>query len=312
MIVVTGGAGFIGSNLVKELNNQGYSDILIVDDLTCGLKHKNLNRLNFLDFADYRDFLANIDAYNDIEVIIHQGACSDTTEQDGRFMMRVNYEYSKELLRFCVSKKARFFYASSASVYGDGKNGFRESPECEYPLNMYAFSKYQFDRFAQANMHRLTAQLVGLRYFNVYGPQENHKGKMASVAFHAYNQVKDGKSIRLFAGSENFKRDFIYVDDVVKVNIFFLKNPNLTGIYNCGTGEAESFVAIAEAIQSIDNNAKVETVPFPEELIGKYQAFTQADLTKLRGDGYTGKFLNVDDGVKKYIKILKENGGYLM
>ncbi|MDR0453447.1 MAG: ADP-glyceromanno-heptose 6-epimerase [Deferribacteraceae bacterium] len=310
MIVVTGGAGFIGSNLIKELNNQGFNNILIVDDLTDGAKHKNMNRLNFFDYVDYKDFLPNIDRFG-VKMIFHQGACSDTTERNGRYMMQTNYEYSKELLTFCINKRVRMFYASSASVYGDGKNGFRESPECEYPLNMYAFSKYQFDRFVELNERHLSAQLVGLRYFNVYGPQENHKGKMASVAFHAYNQVKNGGRISLFEGSENFRRDFIHVDDVVKVNIFFLDNPDLIGVYNCGSGKAESFTAVAEAVKTVYNHAKIETIPFPEELTGKYQTFTQADLTKLRRDGYNEDFMDVGAGVKKYVKILSESGGYL-
>lgn len=311
MIVVTGGAGFIGSNIVRGLNNLGIDNILVVDDLTDGSKHKNLNRLNFADFIDYREFLPEIGRFS-VNTVFHQGACSDTTESNGRYVMEVNYDYTKAVLQHCMANKARFIYASSASVYGDGGNGFSEKPECEYPLNMYAFSKYQFDRYYRMHEKIYTSQVVGLRYFNVYGPQENHKGKMASVAYHMFNQIQDGQDMKLFEGSDNFKRDFIHVDDVVKVNLFFYENPEISGIYNCGTGRAEPFTAISRAMRQVFTSAEVREIPFPDTLKGKYQEFTQADLTKLRAAGYKEEFLTVGEGVKKYIEVLKNSGGYLI
>jgi ADP-L-glycero-D-manno-heptose 6-epimerase len=312
MIVVTGGAGYIGSNIVKGLNDRGHTNILVVDDLTNGEKHKNLNRLKFADYIDYRDLLANIGKMS-VKVISHQGACSDTTERDGRFMMSVNYDYSKKLLEYSLAhSNVQFIYASSASVYGDGKKGFTEKPECEYPLNVYAYSKFQFDNYVRNTRNDTQTQIVGLRYFNVYGPQENHKGKMASVAFHSFNNVKSGNPMRLFEGSENIKRDFIHVDDVVKVNLFFIENPHLSGIYNCGTGRAESFMNIATAVREVYPEAKLDIIPFPEELKGKYQTFTQADMSKLHEAGYKGGFMTVNEGVKRYLKVLEEAGGYII
>jgi ADP-L-glycero-D-manno-heptose 6-epimerase len=309
-ILITGGAGFIGSNIVRGLNKLGRTDIYIVDDLTNGEKHKNLNRLKFADYLDHADFLEYIDEMS-AEVIFHQGACADTTEPNGKFMMDVNYDFSKTLLHWCAGNNARFIYASSASVYGDGKGGFREEEACEYPLNVYAYSKFIFDQYVRRNWDSIENQVVGLRYFNVYGPQENHKGAMASVAYHMFNSVKNGESIRLFEGSENFRRDFIHVDDVLKVNTFFLENPEVSGIYNCGTGRAESFVRIADAVKEAYPQAKLEYIPFPDKLKGKYQDFTEADLTKLRADGYKGEFMTVKEGVTKYLKVLEESGGYL-
>ena len=313
MIIVTGGAGFIGSNLVKELNEKGIKEILIVDNLENSEKHKNLNKLEFLDFIDKQDFIENLSKFQDldIEIIFHQGACSNTMEYNGRYMMKNNYDYSKQLLHFAIDNKIRFIYASSASVYGTGKNGFREIKECEYPLNIYAFSKFLFDQYVRRIIDNAEVQIVGLRYFNVYGPQENHKGKMASVIFHFHNQILQEGKIKLFEGSENFKRDFIYVKDVVNVNMFFLENPDKKGIFNCGTGKARSFLDIAKIMQQLyDIDTKIEFIPFPKQLKGKYQTFTEADLTNLKKVGYQNSFTELEIGVKEYVQILKKSRGY--
>jgi len=309
MILVTGGAGFIGSNLVKGLNDQGYEDIIICDNLSKSEKHLNLNGLKYFDYVDKEDLF---EVLEDIapDVIFHEGACSDTMESDGKYMMSNNYEYSKMLLHYALDNDARFIYASSASVYGNGDNGFKENPDCEYPLNVYAFSKYSFDNYVRRIESEFKEQVVGLRYFNVYGPQENHKGRMASVAFHFFNQYNDDKTVKLFEGSEGFKRDFIHVDDVVKVNLFFLENDDVSGIYNCGTGRAEKFSEIGAAIQEKYSDAQITKIPFPEKLKGKYQEFTQADLTKLREAGYEEEFLDLKTGVGQYLEILETDGGF--
>ena len=311
MIIVTGGAGFIGSNLVRGLNRRGHDDILVVDDLEAGDKHRNLNSLSFKDLVDYREFLDRLDEFGStpIEAVFHQGACSDTMERDGRYMLRVNYEYSKRLLAFSLGR-APFFYASSASVYGNGEDGFREEPGCEYPLNVYAFSKFLFDRHVRRILPLADTQVVGLRYFNVYGPQENHKGRMASVIYKFHHQIADQGAFQVFEGSGDFVRDFIFVDDVVDMNLWFLDQPTKSGIFNCGTGKAESFAALAEAVASHYDGAKIDSIPFPAELRGKYQAFTQADLGALRAAGYPGDFTSLADGVAAYVRLLKESEGY--
>ena len=314
MIIVTGAAGFIGSNIVRGLNNLGIDDILIVDNLKNASKHKNLNRIKFKDYIDKEDF--NLDIFKNVKVeaVFHQGACSDTMETDGKYMMKNNYEYTKNIFHFCLDKKIRFLYASSASVYGNGENGFEENEKNEYPLNVYAFSKYQFDRYVNKlfKENKINSQVVGLRYFNVYGPQENHKGRMASVAFNLFNHIKDGEKMKIFEGSENFLRDFIHIDDVVSVNNFFFENENKSGIFNCGTGKAESFVEIAKALKEVYSSAEIEYIEFPDALKGKYQKFTQADLKKLRNAGYNKDFMNVNTGVKKYAEVLEKSSGYLM
>lgn len=313
MIIVTGGAGFIGSNIVRGLNERGINDVYIVDNLTLGSKHKNLNRLIFNDFIDKSDFDAETFlSKNKIEAVFHQGACSNTMEQDGKFMMKNNFEYSKNILNACLKNKVRFLYASSASVYGNGDKGFIEKDICEYPLNVYAYSKFLFDKYISRIIGAVNTQIAGLRYFNVYGPQENHKGKMASVAFHMFNQIKSGQPMKLFEGSENFKRDFIYVDDVVSVNIFLYLNPNISGIFNCGSGRSESFCKISEVMIEHYPEAKIETIPFPDSLKGKYQTFTKADIRKLRVVGYKKAFMPLSKGIKKYIKILEASEGYLV
>ncbi|WP_025270728.1 ADP-glyceromanno-heptose 6-epimerase [Hippea sp. KM1] len=309
MIVVTGGAGFIGSNIVRGLNRRGISNILIVDNLKNSQKHLNLNSLDFVDFVDKEEFLDNLDGFGKIDVIFHQGACSNTLETDGKYMMRNNYDYSKKLLEYSLKRSIRFIYASSASVYGLGKNGFKEESKNEYPLNIYAFSKFIFDRYVRRVALNKGVQVVGLRYFNVYGPNEKHKGKMASVVFHFHNQILDDGTVKLFEGSENFKRDFVFVDDVVDVNLFFYDNPGLGGIFNVGTGRAESFLEIAKIMQGLYSNVRIEFIGFPEELKGKYQDFTEADLSSLRAVGYKKEFTSLKDGVNRYVDVLKSTGG---
>jgi ADP-L-glycero-D-manno-heptose 6-epimerase len=314
MIIVTGGAGFIGSNLVRRLNQLGRDDILIVDSLKNSAKHLNLNRLNFLDFVDYHDFLDDLDLLNptEIEVIFHQGACTNTMEYDGEFMMQVNYEFSKELLNYALENAVRLIYASSASVYGNGDNGFREERNCEFPINIYAYSKFLFDQLVRRMLPDAQSQIVGLRYFNVYGPQENHKGKMASVIFQFHNQIMETGELKLFEGSERFRRDFIFVNDLIDVNLHFLDHPEISGIFNCGTGQAESFQKIADIMKTLYERCEINYIPFPETLKGKYQAFTQADLTNLRKTGFEKTFTSLKEGVTAYVQLLKASNGIYM
>lgn len=313
MIVVTGGAGFIGSNLVYGLNKLGISDILIVDDLTEGQKSRNLNALDFLEYIDKDEFIHDLDRYKNygIHTIFHQGACADTMEHDGKKMMRMNYDYSKSLFDFSMLNNIRFLYASSAAVYGNGENGFTENRACENPLNVYAYSKFIFDQYVRRHLHSISTQTVGLRYFNVYGQQENHKARMASTVYHFFHQLCDNGVAKLFEGSDHFIRDFIYVNDVVAVNLFFFNHPEKSGIYNCGTGNAASFTSIATALIDLQQKGTIETTPFPEALKGKYQAFTQADTTALRAAGFTQPFTTLADGIRQYHELLAHNDGFL-
>lgn len=309
MIVVTGAAGFIGSNLVLGLNARGRGDILAVDELTDGTKFRNLADGEIADYLDKDAFLERIEngGLPKITAIFHQGACSATTEWNGKFVMDVNYHYSKVLLHYAQTHRIPYFYASSASVYGMGTQGFRESRECERPLNMYAYSKFLFDQYVRRQT--LTSQVVGLRYFNVYGPREQHKGGMASTAFHFNNQLlKDGEC-RLFEGSDGYpdggqRRDFIHVNDVVAMNLWFWEHPAKSGIFNCGTGRAQPFNDIAKAVIAWHGKGKIQYVPFPESLKGRYQSFTEADHAKLKAIGYDLPFLTVEEGVKKYLDWL--------
>jgi ADP-L-glycero-D-manno-heptose 6-epimerase len=309
MILVTGGAGFIGYNIIKRLNDLGHRDILVADDLTDGSKCRNLAKVDIADYIDCRDlFKVWKKIKTGVKVIFHEGACSDTTVQDGRYIMEVNYAFSKELLLHSCKEGIPFIYASSASVYGNGENGFTENRKCENPLNPYAFSKFQFDQLVRQVITHSANKIIGLRYFNVYGPGEAHKGKMASVAYHLYNQMKKGEPLKLFSGSDSFLRDFIYVDDVVSVNIHMWITAEVpSGIFNCGTGKAESFTAVAEAVRLGKPLTELEYIPFPEELRGKYQKFTQADITNLRNiAGYRSGFMGVSEGVAKYMHVLSE------
>lgn len=328
MYVVTGGAGFIGANLVKALNDRGETDILVVDDLEQGDKFKNLVDCEIADYLDKREFLERINGgefKKKFKAIFHEGACSDTMEHNGVYMMSNNYEYSKTLLHYCQAKRIPYLYASSAAVYGAGKI-FRETRECEAPLNVYGYSKWLFDQYVRRHFSKKTAPIVGFRYFNVYGDRESHKGRMASVAFHHFNQFQASKKVKLFEGCDGFadgeqRRDFISVEDVAAVNLFFLDHPQKSGIFNVGTGRAQPFNDVAVAVinsfrqlsqqsasdlKNLQKEGQIEYVPFPESLKGRYQSFTQADISALRRAGYKKPFLTVEEGVNRYIRRLMD------
>jgi len=324
--VVTGAAGFIGSNLVKALNERGETNIIAVDSFKKADKFKNLTDCEIADYMDKEDFLAKLNggSFDGIlRGVLHQGACSDTMESDGRYMMENNYRYSLDVLNHCQHEEIPFLYASSASVYGMGPV-FKESREFESPLNVYAYSKFLFDQVMRRRWADRSGQVVGLRYFNVYGQREQHKGRMASVAYHLFNQYRAEGYVKLFEGCEGYTnggqlRDFVSVDDVVKVNMFFLENPHKSGIFNLGTGNAQSFndvaVATVNALRAANGDAALSLeqlqqqqllryIPFPEQLKGKYQSFTQADRQAVRAAGYKDAFLTVEQGTRRYVAHL--------
>ena len=319
--IVTGAAGFIGSKIVEGRNRRGVREIVAVDNLAHADKFKNLAGCEIADYVDQAEFIANLERWEgSVEAVLHQGACSDTMETDGRFMMENNYAYSRRLLEWCQEEEVPLLYASSASVYGSGPE-YREERGCERPLNIYGYSKFLFDQLVRSRAAEASAQVVGLRYFNVYGPNEAHKGRMASVALHAYQQLHGEGKVKLFAGSDGYRdgeqrRDFIYVDDVVAVNMWFLERRHVSGIFNCGTGRAQTFnrlaVAVINAVHGTQSTlhdvvAKglIDYIPFPPALVGKYQSFTEADVAKLRAAGYPGEFKTVEQGVAAYVKELQ-------
>ncbi|MGZ8226943.1 MAG: ADP-glyceromanno-heptose 6-epimerase [Methylococcaceae bacterium] len=312
MIIVTGGAGFIGSNLIHALNQRGESNILLVDNLANGRKMRNIADLNIADYMDKTAFIEKIagpNFFDHVEAIFHQGACSATTEWDGRYVMANNYDYSKRLLHWSMGKKVPFIYASSASVYGMGEHGFAVDRGSEHPINMYAYSKFQFDQYVRNVLPEANSPIVGFRYFNVYGPREQHKGAMSSTAFHFNQQAIEQKQVRLFEGCDGFangeqKRDFVYVDDVIDVNLWFLDHPVHSGIYNVGTGRAETFNTVAQAVIDWHQGGRIEYIQFPEHLKGAYQSYTQADISGLRRIGYNKEFFSVKEGVNKYLDWL--------
>ncbi|BCO26562.1 ADP-L-glycero-D-manno-heptose-6-epimerase [Rhodoferax lithotrophicus] len=334
-IVVTGAAGFIGSNLIKGLNARGLNDIIAVDDLTQGDKFRNLADLQISDYVDADDFYDDYanGAYGQVEAIFHEGACSDTMEMNGKYMMQNNFATSVKLYQACQKRGARLLYASSAATYG-GSDTFREEPAFERPLNVYGYSKLLFDqrmrRECGNEFHRAfagkTMQVVGFRYFNVYGPREQHKGRMASVAFHQFNQFKAEGKVKLFGeyggyGAGSQMRDFVFIDDVVAVNLWFFDHPGISGIFNLGTGRAQPFNDVASStvnalrqlngqtalpLEQLIAEGLLEYVPFPDALRGKYQCYTQADLSALRAAGCNHAFADVQTGVTSYVKKLAQ------
>ena len=328
-IVVTGAAGFIGSNIVKGLNARGIDDIIAVDDLTEGDKFRNLADLQIADYVDADDFydLFAEGAFGQVEAVFHEGACSDTMELDGKYMMDNNYTLSCELFHACQDQGTRLLYASSAATYG-GSSTFSESPEFEKPLNVYGYSKLLFDQRLRREIgprfENAATQVAGFRYFNVYGPREQHKGRMASVAFHQFKQFEADGKVKLFGeyggyGAGGQLRDFVYIDDVVAVNLWFLDNPDTRGIFNLGTGKAQPFNDVAISVintlrrsdnaqqLSLDEAARgglIDYIGFPPALVGKYQSYTQADLSALRAAGCQHSFADVQTGVTAYMQWL--------
>lgn len=324
--VVTGAAGFIGANLVKALNERGERDIIAVDNLKHADKFRNLVDCEICDFHDKDDFLdLLLDGAFDgqLNVIFHLGACSDTMETNGRYMMENNYRYSVTLLDHCQNEEISLIYASSASVYGAGTR-FKESREFESPLNVYGYSKFLFDQYVRRQLPQRTAQIVGFRYFNVYGPREQHKGRMASVAYHFFNQFQRDGKVRLFEGCDGYangmqQRDFVSVEDVVQVNLWFYDHPEQSGIFNVGTGKSQTFNDVAVAtvnrcrelagdqpltLAQMQVDGMIEYIEFPAALRGKYQSFTEADMSLLKEAGYRAPFLTVEEGVARYVDVL--------
>jgi len=321
--IVTGAAGFIGSKLVEGLNRRGITDVIAVDNLAHADKFRNLAACEIADYVDQAEFIGNLDRFEGaVDALFHQGACSDTMETDGRYMLENNYGYSKRLLEWCQDEEVPLIYASSASVYGAGPD-FREERRCEKPLNVYGYSKFLFDQYVRRMLETSSAQVAGLRYFNVYGPNEAHKGRMASVAYHAYQQLLAGGKVKLFVGSDGYgngeqRRDFVYVEDVVEVNLWLLEHGGVSGVFNCGTGRAQTFNELAAAtinavqgtrlgVKELAAKGLIEYIPFPAALVGKYQSYTQADLTRMRAAGYAREFRPVESGVAAYVAELHKS-----
>ena len=326
MIIVTGGAGFIGSNLVRALNERGCTDILLVDCIENVDQISNLADLSISDYMDKDEFRRQLDrsmGFGAVEGVYHQGACSDTMATDSRYMLENNYSFSRDLLEWCVGRRVPLIYASSAAVYGSGAE-FSENPGVEHPINVYAYSKSLFDNYVRRAMLRAQSPIVGLRYFNVYGPRESHKGQMASMAWHFYQQFVENRKVRLFRGTGGYGdgeqlRDFVSVDDVVKVNLFFSDHTEMSGIYNVGTGHSRSFNDLALAVinglaqlngepmverQQALSQGWLEYFSMPDALTSRYQSFTEADISRLRKQGYATPFLTLEEGVTKYVTEL--------
>lgn len=321
MIIITGGAGFIGSALAAQLNACGADDILIVDLLGTNERWKNLRRLRFVDYMEADDFAQALDSDQiewDVEAILHLGACSDTTETDASYLVRNNYEYSKMLAQWAVEHQVRFVYASSAATYGDGSAGFSDSEPIEQliPLNMYGYSKQLFDLWAKRT--GVAEQIAGLKYFNVFGPNEYHKGEMRSFVHKAFEQINVAGKVRLFKShrpdyADGMQlRDFLYIKDAVDMTLFFLENPEVNGIFNIGTGQARSWLDLANAVfAAMGKTPNIEFIPMPEKLRDKYQYFTQADISKLRHAGYRKTTTDLESAVADYVQKYLMKDEYL-
>ena len=315
MHIVTGAAGFVGSNLVRALNERGIREIMAVDDLTQGDKFRNLRDCeiaDYMDRTDFREFIRRGASGLEPAAILHQGACADTTESDGRYMLDNNFTYSKELLHWALDRGVPFVYASSASVYGSSARCV-ETPDHEGPLNVYAYSKLLFDQYVRRLMPRISTTVVGLRYFNVYGPREGHKGRMASMVWQVYQQVRSSGVARLFEGTDGFaageqRRDFVFVGDVVAVNLHFASGPPRQAIVNVGTGKSRSFNDIARIVISLLGRGEIQYIPFPESLRGKYQSFTESDITRLRAAGYDQPMTSLEEGIRQLVEQAGKEG----
>jgi len=312
MFIVTGGAGFIGSNVVKELNRRGVTDILVVDNLSRSEKFRNLADLVIRDYMDKREFRQRLDAGTfdlKTEAILHNGACSDTMESDGRYMLENNFADSKAILSHALRHRIPFVYASSAATYG-ASSSFTVDPAHERPLNVYGWSKLVFDQHVRPLLPYVESTVVGLRYFNVYGPREQHKGRMMSVLHQLLRQLRETGVCKLFEGTDGYGngeqvRDFVFVDDIVDLNLYFAEGPVRKGIFNAGTGQARSFNAIAQTLIRLLGQGRIEYIPFPDVLRGKYQSFTQADVSSLRDAGYTRPFTSLEEGIAKTLAELE-------
>ncbi len=322
MIIITGAAGFIGSAITAALNGRGFDDILVVDILGKTESWKNLRKLRFTDYMDAEDFAQVIDTGDiewDVEAVIHMGACSDTTEMDAGYLMQNNFKYSQMVAQWAIQQNARFIYASSAATYGDGSQGFvdnEDAIETLIPLNMYGYSKHLFDLWAKRT--GLLEQAVGLKFFNVFGPNEYHKGDMRSFILKAFYQINQTGKVRLFKSHRpDFQdgcqlRDFVYIQDAVQMVLFFLDNPEIAGLFNVGTGVARSWNDLAKAtFAAMHKPAQIDYVPMPEALVDKYQYFTQADMAKIRDAGYTAQTLPLEEAVADYVQNYLMKNEYL-
>ncbi len=318
MIIVTGAFGMVGSNLVKKLNQMGHSDLILVDNLSNGKKIFNLSNARFVDYFDKDEFLDTFGKkglFDKINLVFHQGACSTTTEWDGKYLMKNNFSFSRDLYEICMNRNIRFIYASSASVYGLGKNGFKVDKKCENPINAYAFSKLSFDNYVRAETKNKN-NVVGLRYFNIFGPCEEHKGSMASTMFHFNNQVKNSGYIELFGAYDSYaegeqRRDFIYVDDIIKLVLWSAFDYRKGGIFNAGTGKSRTFNEVAKLVLLYHGkavgNETLKYIDFPNHLKKSYQSDTCADINLLRSEGYSENFISLEDGINKYLKYLNDD-----
>ena len=311
MIIVTGGAGFIGSCVVRSLNEAGRSDIVIVDNISETDKWMNMRNKKYIKYVHKSKFLEELPTYKNVEAIVHMGAQSSTTERDFDYLWENNFEYTKALWNYCAEKHISFIYASSAATYGDGSLGFNDRMDIDQllPLNGYGYSKQLFDQWVKHQAKIFPAQHCGLKFFNVYGPNEYFKGSMASMVFHGFNQIKETGKVKLFKScNPNYAdggqlRDFVYVKDICKVIMWLLVNKRVSGLFNVGTGRAQSFAELAEAtFHALELEPNIEYIDMPEKLRGKYQYYTKAEMSRLYDAGYPFEFMDVEKGVRDYVQ----------